>query len=264
MSMREYIDHLGRKVVIPVTPQRIVSLVPSITELLFDLGLDERIAGITRYCVHPEMALNEKVVVGGTKKQNLSKLIALQPDLVIANKEENRKEDIEAIASQLPVWVSEVKNLADQVRLINNLGEICGKQEKAKEVIVALGHHLSAIQVTKRYKVAYLIWMHPFMSVGRDTYIHHVLDKCGLDNVFSEKERYPETTIEELEALDLDLILLSSEPYRFSEEEGDQIQKQLSKAKVIHVDGEAFSWYGSRLIHLKSYLGNFVKSLESV
>jgi len=233
---------------------RIISTVPSQTELLFDLGLTDEVVGITKFCVHPTQWFKEKTRIGGTKTLNLKKIKDLKPDLVVANKEENLKEQIEAISEFAEVYVSEIKTVSDNLNLIQHLGELTGKRMTALRLKSELTTAFDSLLTITNNRAAYLIWKNPYMTVGGDTYINSIMKKCGFVNVFENSERYPETNLKELSSLNIEFLLLSSEPFPFKEKHIDEIQSVLPNTKIELVDGEAFSWYGTRLLKKVEYL----------
>ncbi|MFT6760480.1 MAG: ABC-type Fe3+-hydroxamate transport system substrate-binding protein [Psychroserpens sp.] len=260
MKRRTVIDQIGRTVLIPKIPQRIVSLVPSQTELLYDLGLGERVVGITKFCVHPDKWFRGKARIGGTKKLNFEAIAALNPDLIIANKEENNKEDIERLEKQFPVWVSDITDLESSLMMIEKIGEVTGSDaSKLVEEIRNGFAELKPIQPTS--KTLYLIWKNPFMAAGSDTFIHDLMNRCGFENVTGQS-RYPELVEEKVIQLNPELILLSSEPFPFKEKHIQDLQELLPKATITLVDGEMFSWYGSRLKLAPSYLQSLIQGLK--
>ena len=238
-------DQVGRTVVVPRLPKRIISLVPSQTELLFELGLSERVVGITKFCVHPEKWFKTKPRIGGTKKLDFEAISALRADLIIANKEENNRDDIEQLEKEFPVWVSDVNNLDSAIEMIQSVAEITGTDGSslATKIQEAFGN---LEPITPRKKTLYLIWKDPYMAAGSDTFIHDMMTRCGLENVISTK-RYPELSTKEIQSLSPEVVLLSSEPYPFKEKHISKLQELLPKASIKLVDGEMFSWYGSRL-----------------
>lgn len=254
MLMPQYIDQLERTIELKQTPKRIISLVPSQTELLFDLGLDEQVIGITKFCVHPEHWFRTKTRIGGTKQLHPEKIKQLQPDLIIANKEENVQSQIEELAKDFPVWVSDVNNLNGALEMIESVGEIINKQSKAKELIDQIKNGFAQLQTTN-YKphTCYLIWKDPYMTVGGDTFINDMLNRAGCQNIFEDLARYPEITIEQLRKVNCQLLLLSSEPFPFKQKHVEEIQPLLPDTKIILVDGEMFSWYGTHLVKAPSY-----------
>lgn len=231
-------------------PNRIVSLVPSQTEFLYDLGLEQQVVGITKFCVHPEQWYRTKAKVGGTKTVDLEKVLALRPDLVIANKEENVKEQVEAISRYCRVYVSDIKTLEDAYRMMEEVGEITGREEMASQIVGQIRDGFmdfpSGWEGSER--VLYVIWRKPWMGAGGDTFIHALLAKCGWKNVLADQPRYPEFTADDLVAWQPDRILLSSEPYPFKERHVEEFRRCCPNAHTQLVDGELFSWYGSRLL----------------
>lgn len=254
-------DQLGRELFLKETPQRIISLVPSITELLYDLKLEERVVGITKFCIHPSAWFKSKTRIGGTKNPNLDRIQGLKPDLIIANKEENRKTDIEQLSKLFPVWVSDVNDIQQAFEMIASIGDITNKKVEAEQILTELkASFFDIIAWPESIAVAYIIWKDPWMTVNKQTFIHSMLNKCGFQNVFSNAGlRYPETTIEELKLLNPEYIFLSSEPFPFNEKHIIELKKHLPHSKIILVDGEIFSWYGSRLLKAKHYFEKILK-----
>jgi len=257
-----FTDQLGRKIFLSNPPRRIISLVPSITELLFDLGLEDEVVGITKFCIHPDVWFRTKTRVGGTKNVHMDMITSLHPDLIIANKEENVKEQIEQLEKFTPVWVSDVSDLEDALEMIHQIGGLTGKSIKAKEIVerIEMNFRLlaSSFNMT-RTRVCYLIWQEPYMTVGGDTFIHDMLQRCGFENVFAHRIRYPEVTVEQIANTGCDVIFLSSEPYPFKQQHAEELQKIFAERSVKLVDGAMFSWYGSRLILAADYFQNLVK-----
>ncbi|MGN6399776.1 MAG: ABC transporter substrate-binding protein [Flavisolibacter sp.] len=263
------VDQLNRTVELTSVPQKIISVVPSQTDLLFDLGLNEEVIGITKFCVHPQQWFRIKTRIGGTKTLHLEKIKGLQPDFIIANKEENVKEQIETLAKDFPVWISDVNNLQDAVQMMAAVGEITGRQNEAEMLITQIKTNFASLtnnQISKeslhlkplqtqnpKLKTAYLIWKDPYMTVGGDTFINNMLNYAGFENIFAQLRRYPQITIEQLRAANCQLLLLSSEPYPFRQKHIDELQGQLPDTKIILADGEMFSWYGSRLLKAPAY-----------
>lgn len=252
----QFTDQLGRTIVIENYPERIISLVPSQTELLCDLSVKENLVGITKFCVHPIGLTKEKTIVGGTKNLRMSVIENLQPDLIIANKEENVKEQIETLAEKFPVWISDVNNYADALKMITAIGEITNTTTIAKQIITTIEKEKFRFssEINKKNKSAlYLIWKDPFMAVGGDTFIHDMLQQAGFNNAVGDLNRYPELNVEDIKTLHPEIILLSSEPYPFKEKHIAEIQVIVPDAKILLVDGEMFSWYGSRLQYCWKY-----------
>jgi len=247
-------------------PKRIVSLVPSQTELLYWLGLEQETVGITKFCVHPDQWFRSKTRVGGTKAVNKSSVDSLQPDLIIANKEENLQEQVEALARDYPVWLTEIKNLEDALQMINDIGILVDKQKKAESLIREIGKSFDSLgsrlpTTNSRLATCYLIWQDPYMTIGHDTFIHDMLSKCGFENIFANKTRYPEVTVSQLQTANCELLLLASEPFPFKQKHVDELQIGLPNSKIVLVDGEMFSWYGSRLLSAAEYFKKLISSI---
>jgi ABC-type Fe3+-hydroxamate transport system substrate-binding protein len=262
---RSFTDQLNRTINISYPPKRIISLVPSQTELLFDLGLDAELIGITKFCVHPEAKFKEKTKIGGTKKLNLDLIRSLKPDLIIGNKEENEQLQIEALMGEFPVWMSDIYDLEDAKKTISQIGALVDREPEAAYLnhLINAGFNdlqILALQNNLNKSVAYLIWKSPYMFAGRNTFINHLLAVNGLNNVVKE-DRYPEMSLEDLCLLKPELVFLSSEPYPFKEKHLEEIRAVLPEAKVLLVDGEMFSWYGSRLVKAVQYFFQFQKEL---
>jgi ABC-type Fe3+-hydroxamate transport system substrate-binding protein len=264
--MRTVTDQMDRTVRAPEHPERIISLVPSQTELLHDLGLGDRVVGITKFCVHPGEWFHSKPRVGGTKKVDTGKVRALKPDLIIGNKEENSRADIEALELEFPVWMSDVRDLDGALDLILRVGELTGTAGKADALNEAVEKGFRGLQpLVPPLSAAYFIWRDPLMVAGAGTFIHDMLRRAGFTNAFAHRtERYAEVTPAELAAADPDVILLSSEPYPFRERHFAEFNLICPGAPVRIVDGEAFSWYGSRLLkspdHLRALLATILRS----
>jgi ABC-type Fe3+-hydroxamate transport system substrate-binding protein len=241
-------------------PNKIISLVPSQTELLFHLGLEEEVIGITKFCFHPQKWFKTKTRVGGTKTINIDLIKNLQPDLVIANKEENVKEHVEELANEFDIWVTDVNTLNDALQMINDISELTHKRNEALTLIKQIKSNFYQLHIhDKKIGAAYLIWQKPFMAVGGDTFISNMMEHCGLQNIFKNKNRYPEITLEELATNRCQMILLSSEPYPFNQNNLNELQLCLPGKKIILVDGEMFSWYGSRLLLAPEYFRDIWK-----
>lgn len=246
-------------------PQRIVSLVPSQTELLASLQLDKETIGITKFCVHPPQWRKEKTIVGGTKKLHLDKISAIQPDLIIANKEENLKEEVLQLAANFPTYVTDINNLDDAIEMINDIGALTGKAAGALMLAKQVKDGFSKIIPLKAaLNTAYIIWKDPLMTTGGDTFIHNMLTLCGCKNIFGQSQRYPSITIDDLKGKGCQLLLLSSEPYPFKEKHIIEFQQQLPGVKILLVDGEMFSWYGSRLLIAPTYFNILITEVQRI
>lgn len=239
---------------------RIISLVPSITELLFALGLNDEVIGITKFCTQPEAWFRTKQRIGGTKNARVAEILALHPDLVIANKEENVEEQVKAMAAETDVWVTDIKTLEDALQMIQEAGIITGKQAAATNIILNIKKGFAQLPVLNhRLKVGYLIWRNPYMAAGGDTFIHDMLSQMGLDNIYGQMDRYPEVSLQALVKDPPDVLLLSSEPYPFGAKHMAEIREWLPATLPVLVDGACFSWYGSRLLEAPDYFGKLIK-----
>ena len=244
-----------------LNPKRIISVVPSQTELLFYLGLDEEVIGITKFCIHPADKFKSVTKIGGTKQLDIEKIKALQPDLIIANKEENERNQIERLMKFFPVYVSDISDLPGALTMIERVGELVNREEAAKALNTAISSQFDALTFPQsNLRAAYFIWRKPYMAAGKGTFIDAMLQKCGLTNAF-ETERYPEIDAAALIKANPDVVLLSSEPYPFKEKHIAEFRAMLPSAIIKVVDGEMFSWYGSRLLLAPGYFEEVVKEL---
>jgi ABC-type Fe3+-hydroxamate transport system substrate-binding protein len=237
------------------SPKRIISLVPSITELLHYLQLEVETIAITKFCVHPPQWFKNKTRIGGTKNINTEKIISLQPDLILCNKEENVQAQIETLAASLPVYMCDVKTYDDALLMIKEIGILTAKEIEATKLIKNIDEafYQNKTLYTTKIKTAYLIWQEPYMTVGGDTFISAMMEKAGLENIYKNENRYPTKTISELQNDNPELILLSSEPYPFKEEHIAELQAYFPKSIIVLADGEMFSWYGSRMLYAAQY-----------
>ncbi|RCR70893.1 ABC transporter substrate-binding protein [Larkinella punicea] len=237
-------------------PQRIISVVPSQTELLYDLGLDQEIVGITKFCIHPAEKVKDKFKVGGTKTLHLDQIHDLKPDFILANKEENTREQIEELQRHYPVHVTDVNTVPDALAMIREVSELVGKGRKGEKLAKQIEdtfYDFKSVQ-SSGHSVAYFIWRKPYMVAANQTFIHSMLELAGFQNAFGGLTRYPEVTETDLKTAQPDLIFLSSEPYPFSEKHRTELQEICPAARVLLVDGELFSWYGSRLLKSADYI----------
>jgi ABC-type Fe3+-hydroxamate transport system substrate-binding protein len=257
---RIFTDMTGREVIIDGIPKRIISVVPSQTELLYDLGLDDEVVGITKFCVHPDEWFRNKKRVGGTKTLHADIIRLLNPDLIIANKEENTREEIEALAAEFPVWISDIKTVEQGLEMIMSVGEITGRPGEAADIVSRVKDGFADLEHAggERRKIAYYIWRGPWMCAGSDTFISDMTDRMGWVNVVTDT-RYPTIEPSALKDSGVELILLSSEPYPFKEKHIQEIKDMLPGVSVALVDGEMFSWYGSRMLRATKYLKDFVQ-----
>ena len=256
-----FTDQLNERMVLDDIPRRIVSLVPSQTEFLFDIGAGDQITGVTRFCVHPEEARRDKVIVGGTKNYNLERIRELKPDLIIGNKEENVKEFVEMLRREFPVWMSDVKTLEGALSMMQELGRITGHELPARRIVSDIRQAFNQFKKLPASRTLYFIWKNPYMVAGADTFIDHILNRIGLKNAASDLSRYPVLSVDQIKALHPDLILLSSEPYPFKEQDREELQRICPAARIIQVDGEIFTWYGSRLRKGPAYYSRLMEMI---
>ncbi len=256
--MKTFTDQLGTLHQFENTPKRIISLVPSQTELLYDLGLEDSIVGITKFCVHPVHFKSTKKIVGGTKQVKIDKIRELQPNIIIANKEENTKEMVKELSRICPVWVTNIITIEDNLQMISDFGQLFNKRTEAQKWLDKLNfayqdfQHFIKDQPIK--KAAYFIWANPYMVAGKETFINELLKLNHYQNIYEEKGRYPEIELKKIRMEgDPDLVFLSSEPFPFKDEHAFEIGRFTHHAKTIFVDGEYFSWHGSRLVKSFEY-----------
>jgi len=238
----------------------IVSLVPSFTELLFDLGLVKQVIGITWFCIHPKEELKGITKIGGTKNVKVDVVKGLNPTLILANKEENQKEQIEELSKDFDVLLTDNKTFQDDLDTIKGIAQIFDKEAIGSEILNIKGRVFFKLSNALNGTFIYLIWKNPYMSAGMDTYINDLLQGLGLKNKIA-KNRYPALTENEIAELNPEYIFLSSEPYPFKEKDILELQNLCPNSKILLVDGEVFSWYGSRLIHKVDYIEDFVNNL---
>jgi len=251
------VDASGVALSLSGAPRRIVSLIPSTTELLCALGLAEALVGITVYCVEPRDVVRGKTRVGGEKDPDLAVIRSLAPDLVIANVEENRREDVDELrAAGIPVWVTYPRTVAEGLAMIRDLGEVTGARDRARALLDTLEPLYAQARAGAAARppvgVFYPIWREPWMTVGADTYVHDLLVTCGGTNVFADRVRYPTITLDEMAARGPEVIFLPDEPFRFRRAHLRDFQAYPAVPAVrdgrIHlVDGKPFSWHGPRL-----------------
>jgi ABC-type Fe3+-hydroxamate transport system substrate-binding protein len=242
-------------------PLRIVSLVPSITELLYDLGLDEQVVGITKFCVHPKSCFQTKTRVGGTKNISIQKVIAQQPNLILTNKEENIKEQVEELSKQFPVFLTDVDNILSACDMIKQVGQLTGTGQKANVIAEDISKVLLNSNNEKKWKAIYLIWQNPYMGAGGDTFINSMMVAAGFENLLSFHNRYPVLNVDDIIKLKPEVLLLSSEPFPFKQQHAKKLKLLTGVKKVIIVDGEIFSWYGSRMLKAPPYFAKLRESL---
>lgn len=254
-----FTDQLNNTIELTTSPKRIVSLVPSQSELLWDLGLRDELVGITKFCIHPKEMFIKVKRVGGTKTIHADVIRELQPDLIIGNKEENEFSQIIELQKEFKVWMSDIYNLDDALNMISSVGKIVNKEHEANSIAHNIKRSFIDLK-TIRKRTLYLIWK-PYMAAGKSTFIGDVLQRMGLENVVDDPAgRYPALSINDIKDLNPEIILLSSEPFPFKEEHMKEFKQQLPDAKILLVDGELFSWYGSRLKESVRYFNHLLSS----
>ncbi|MCL1674387.1 ABC transporter substrate-binding protein [Elizabethkingia meningoseptica] len=237
---------------------RIVSLVPSLTESLLDFGI-QNIVGRTKFCIHPKELVSSIEIIGGTKNLHLEKIQQLQPDLILANKEENTKEQVEILMQNFNVWLTNIENIEDNYYFLKNLGNMFNQKEKAQAFNLKIYDIFNTCKLDQKIKAAYLIWKNPYMTIGSDTFIHHILHQLGFENIFSGQKRYPVIEMQDLQ--EADVIMLSSEPYPFKEKHIEEFRAIYPDKKIMIVDGEAFSWYGTHIAKCEAYYKELVTTI---
>ncbi len=253
--MFSFTDQLGNTLLLEGRPKRIISLVPSQSELLWDLGLKNELIGITKFCVHPDNMFRTVERIGGTKNLDIEKIRRLGPDLIIGNKEENDRQQIELLQEEFKVWMSDINTFDDTFKMIESFGDMFQVRDQASQMAGEVRLSLESVkQIFSGNKVLYFIWKDPWLVAASQTFIHHVLVHLGFENAAAHLERYPEITAEDIKKLNPDFCFLSSEPFPFKEEHVKEIRDQVPNASGILVDGEIFSWYGSRLLHMAPYM----------
>ncbi|GGE15142.1 ABC transporter substrate-binding protein [Psychroflexus salis] len=255
-------DQLGNTLHLNTIPKRIISLVPSQTELVVDLGMRKQLVGITKFCVHPKDLKNEVEVVGGTKNVHLDKIEALQPDLILCNKEENTKEMVQQLQQIAPVHVADVINFQAAYQLISDYGQLFHKENQAKEMISEIQSNFRKLKTflstSQKPKVAYFIWKKPWMVAANKTFINAMLKELGFENAFAHLNRYPEVDLQNLP--EIDWIFLSSEPFPFKKNDFSAFSNKRLKIEIV--DGESFSWFGSRMNKTFLYFSKLLNKIS--
>jgi len=238
---------------VSIIPKRIISLVPSITELLFYIGLGDKIVGLTNYCKYPEKEIANITKVGGTKTIDFEAIESLNPDLIIAIKEENQKEEVLKLSKNYNVFIGDLTDFNSALLLITEIGEICKVEKQAKQLVDNIESKFSKVNNKEIKTCCYLIWDKPIMTIGNDTFISSMLEKAGFNNVFSDLQSYPQITESNILEKKPEYIFLSSEPFKFTKKHRKIYQEKFPKSKVVLVDGEMFSWYGNRMLLAPDY-----------
>lgn len=256
---------MGRKIRVSFPPQRIISAVPSQTELLYELGLESEVIGITKFCIHPHQWFQSKTRIGGTKALDIKKIKALQPDIIIANKEENQIEQIVELTSDFPVWISDIYNLEESIDMVECLGKLTNTTKRSKDISQQIKKQFSNLSSLNPHPIscAYFIWWNPLMVVGENTFINNMLKRCNFINVFENHydKRYPVIRDTELMTANPEIIFLSSEPFPFTEKYKAHFKNLLPNSRVVLVNGEMFSWYGSRLLQASEYFQKIIQEV---
>lgn len=235
-------------------PKRIVSLVPSLTEFLLELGFEKRVVGRTLYCERPVDLVESITVVGGTKKISVKKVLELKPDLVLAQKEENDRAQVEEIAQTIPCVVSEIDSVDSFISYVADFASLFDEPQIQEFYSEIMNLRDQCQKSDRKYsRCLYFIWKEPWMVAGKGTYIDSVMNLAGFENAVSDS-RYPVLSWEEIEELNPDLILLSSEPYSFDESHMQCFQSKFSQARIELVDGRLFSWYGTATLEFIKFL----------
>lgn len=255
-----FTDQLGNDISLEKNPERIISLVPSQSEFLWDIGLKNEIIGITKFCIHPGEMFSKVERIGGTKTLNIEKIRSLKPDLIIGNKEENEKEQIEILQKEFNVWMSDIYSLNDSLKMMDEIGKMTGREKESKKVIEKIRSGFKDSKAPTFGKAIYLIWKDPFIAAGKNTFIDEMLSYCGFENAIKET-RYPQITAEKISLIRPEYILLSSEPYPFAEKHIQELKRFCTDSKIILADGEFFSWYGSRLQYAPDYFKKLRENL---
>lgn len=250
------LDQVGNLVSLDKPANRIVSLVPSLTELLFDIDLEESIIGRTKFCIFPDDKVKNKQVIGGTKDVKIEVIKDLKPDLVIANKEENHKETVDELRKFTSVYTSNISSVHSAVAAIEDIGTLTNRENKSFQLIENIENEFGKLRNQNDAKTCiYLIWKDPYMTIGKDTFIYEMLQYAGFKSVILDY-RYPTISLEEIEASDAKYVLLSSEPYPFKQKHLDELQEKMPSKRFILVDGTYFSWYGSRIKYAPMYFND--------
>ena len=243
-------DHLNRTLTFSSVPKRIVSLVPSVTESIADLGLASGLVAVTRFCKYPSDVILTLPKIGGPKKIDIQKIMDLKPDLVVAVKEENDKEQILRLMEQVPVFVFDVNTVEDSLDMLNLLGTIFDTREVSTRWIKSIQEKVAHFKPGRLVpKTVYMIWKNPWMAAGRLTFIGSMMQLAGFDNMLSG--RYPR--IDEKRLSSAETILLATEPYPFKGRDKATLEAKFPNKKIMIVDGEMFTWYGTHLLQAIDY-----------
>ncbi len=259
-----YTDHLLRLVKITPYPKRIISLCPSVTETLFSLGLMHRISGRTRFCIHPKDRVGIVPRIGGTKSIHYDKIKSLSPDLILAVKEENTLEMVDNLSETYSVFVLDIKKLEEGWQMINTIGKLTQSLDIANELSGRIEQSWEPLKgMVSGTTCLYMIWDNPMMVVGSETYINSLLEHCGFVNLANQLHgRYPEINAGVLSDLSPQFLLLSSEPFPFKQKHLKTFHDLLPNSNIILVDGEMFSWYGSRMMQASNHIREILELIR--
>lgn len=256
-------DVLGNQFSLEKKYERIISLVPSTTETLYDLGLEDQIVGVTRFCVHPKSARKNKILIGGTKQIELDRVKACQADLVLGNQEENSPEMYQQLQEQgIPCCFFFPKTVEEAIFDIEKLGRLFHKQREYLDWFEKLESARNRCE-QKKFRFVYLIWRKPWMSLNGDCFISSMLSEIGGINVFADHpDRYFSCSLEDIQERNPDLILLSSEPFPFQEKHKQElIESGFSEKQLQLIDGEMCSWHGTRMLKAFSYFEHWLEGI---
>jgi len=264
-----YVDALGRTLEVKSPPRRIVSLVPSLTEALFVFGVGEAVVGVTDFCVEPREAVAAKTRVGGTKVLDVARVQALQPDLVVASAEENRKEDIQALVQAgLSVFVTLPTTVAGAIDLMEQLAEMTGATDVGGRIVAESREALAEVQAANEgrepVRTFCPIWRNPWLTMGPGTYMHDFITVCGGGNVFGLRhERYPRVQLSEMAERDPEVVLLPDEPYRFGAKHVPEISafrkvSAVRDGRIYLLEGKHLCWYGPRIAGSLRYVSGLL------
>lgn len=257
----KWIDQAGNPINLYDTPKTLVSGVPSLTETFIQCCPSGYVLGRTKFCIHPRETVKSIPKVGGTKHLKSKSIIELNPDIVILNKEENTYDDYKELSKHFPVYVSDITDTESLISFLNDMAAIFKLQSFNKLSDKIMSTRYVPHENEGRKKAAYIIWKNPYMTVGGDTYINHMLEEAGFTNIFRNKKRYPEVTFDEILRRDPEFIFLSSEPFPFSQKHIDELDVNYNTDQIKIVDGEMFSWYGIRNLKAYEYFKTLHKSL---
>jgi len=253
----QFNDDLERRIYLDKAPRKIISLCPSLSETLYDLGLAECIAGRTDYCVHPQELADRVPSVGGPKSVSIDAVKKIGPDLILIVKEENDKKNIEKLtALGYKCFIFDINSVSDALKMLVKLGKIFGLEKKASKIHDNVVKGLDSIKgIGNGASFLYMVWNSPYMACATDNYINSLLNHAGLSNCLSDRlKRYVIMPLNSLKSLSPELVLLPSEPYRYTFADRAKFEKIFPAARVELVDGEMFCWYGSRMAKASEYI----------